>query len=63
MATSIKIIMKEGPDRDFPHVGRAGGSWEKKVRYEPGFVVVTDEWQNDTAIPADDVKEVIVTRH
>lgn len=55
---SIKVHMKDGTVRDFPHTGRAGGSYSKSIRYETGFVVITDEWGNETAIPTADVEEV-----
>jgi len=56
---SIKITMKDGTVKDFPHRGRAGGSYSKSVRYEGGFVIVTDEWYHETAYPACDVAEVV----
>lgn len=55
---SIKLKMKDGTTRDFPHKGRPGGSYTKSVRYEPGFVVVIDEYSRETAIPADLIAEV-----
>ena len=58
---SIRIKMKDGSIRDFPHEGRAGGSYTKKLRYEPGFVVIEDEWHRETAIPAADIAEIIKT--
>jgi hypothetical protein len=58
---SITITMKDGTIRSFPHEGRAGGSYTKSVRYEGGFVIVTDEWYKETAIPAEDVREVVKT--
>jgi hypothetical protein len=55
---SITITFKDGTKREFPHVGRAGGGYTKKVRYEGGFVIVTDEYYNETAFPQSDVREV-----
>jgi hypothetical protein len=55
---SITVKMKDGRVRQFPHEGRAGGSWTKTLRYEPGFVVITDEWGNETALPATDIEEI-----
>jgi hypothetical protein len=55
---SITIIMKDGTKKEFPHVGRAGGSYTKSIRYEGGFAIITDEWYNETAIPAVDIAEV-----
>jgi len=57
---SITVTMKDGKKREFPHRGRAGGSYTKRVRYEGGFVIITDEWSNETAIPSADVAEVQV---
>jgi hypothetical protein len=56
---SIEIKMKDGTVRNFPHEGRAGGSYTKKATYEGAFVVITDEWGTRTAIPAADVAEVV----
>jgi hypothetical protein len=50
--------MKDGTKKEFPHVGRAGGSYTKSIRYEGGFAIITDEWYNETAIPAVDIAEV-----
>lgn len=56
--TSITIKMKDGRRREFPHAGRPGGSWTKTLRYEPGFVVITDEYGSETAIPTNDIEEI-----
>jgi hypothetical protein len=56
---SITVKMKDGTRREFPHKGRAGGSWTKTLRYEIGFVVITDEYGNETAIPSADIEEII----
>jgi hypothetical protein len=57
-AMNITVIMKDGRRREFKHEGRPGGSYTKRLRYEPGFVVITDEWGQETAIPAEDISEV-----
>lgn len=59
--TNITVVMKDGKKREFPHVGRAGGSWTKSVRYEGAFAVIVDEWGNEVAIPASDIREVKVS--
>jgi hypothetical protein len=56
--SSITVKMKDGSVRHFPHVGRAGGSYTKRIAYEGGFAVITDEWDNRTAIPAADIAAV-----
>lgn len=56
--SSITVIMKDGTKKEFPHEGRPGGSYTKRLRYEPGFVVVTDEYYKQTAIPTDLIQEV-----
>lgn len=55
---SITIKFRDGSVREFPHQGRAGGSYSKRVRYEGQFVIVTDEWHNETAFPVETVAEV-----
>lgn len=56
---SIMVKFKDGTTREFPHRGRAGGSYTKSVKYEGAFVVITDEWYNRTAFPAEDVREIV----
>ena len=63
MSRDITVIMKDGTKKEFPHEGRAGGSFSKSVRYEGGFAIIKDEWYNETAIPADDIAEVKVREH
>ena len=55
---SFTITMKDGTVREFPHQGRAGGSYTKSIRYEEGFVVIVDEWYGETSIPTADIKEI-----
>jgi hypothetical protein len=56
----ITIKMKDGTVREFPHKPRAGGSYTKTIKYEGAFAVVTDEYYQQTAIPAADIAEVKV---
>ena len=56
---SITVKFKDGTVREFPHEGRAGGSYTKSVAYEGGAVIITDEWYKRTAFPLADVVEVI----
>lgn len=58
---SITIKMKDGTKREFPHEGRPGGSYTKKVTYEGAMVVIEDEYYKRIAIPVADVAEVIET--
>lgn len=58
---SIKVKLKNGEIRDFPHVGRTGGSYTKKIRYEGGFAIIEDEWGKEIAIPSENIEEIEVT--
>lgn len=60
---SITIFMKDGSKKEFPYMGRAGGSYTNTVRYEGGFAIVKDEYNNETAVPSQDIAEVKVDRH
>jgi hypothetical protein len=60
---SITVIMKDGEKKEFPHEGRAGGSYSKSIKYEGAFAIITDEYYNQTAIPAADIKEIQVRDH
>lgn len=57
--SDILIKFRDGTERAFKHEGRAGGSYTKRVTYEPGVIVVTDEWHKRTAFPLDLVAEVV----
>lgn len=56
--SSIKVKMVDGSIREFRHEGRPGGSYTKRLSFEPGFVVITDEWYARTCIPERLVAEV-----
>ena len=58
---NITVKMKDGTVREFPHKGRAGGSYTKTLKYEGAFAVITDEWYCKTAIPAEDIAEIKTT--
>ncbi len=58
---NIKVKMKDGSRKDFPHRDRAGGSYSNSVRYEGVFVIIRDVYGNETSIPAADVAEVQTT--
>jgi hypothetical protein len=60
--TSITVKMKDGTKREFPHKGRAGGSYTKSIEYEGAFAVISDEWGRQTAIPAGDIAEVVTEK-
>jgi hypothetical protein len=59
---NITVKMKNGTIKRFPHEGRAGGSYTKRVKYEGSFAIIIDEWEGETAIPVADIEEVIVER-
>lgn len=58
MPTSITVHLKDGTKREFPHEGRAGGSYTKRIRYEAGFAIVVDEWGNTTSFPSENIESV-----
>lgn len=58
---NITLKMRDGSTREFTHQPRAGGSWNLSLRYEPGFVVVADEWDKETAVPTDLIAEIVQT--
>ena len=56
---NITVKMKDGTIRNFREEGRPGGSFSNKVRYEGSMVIIVDEWYKETAIPVEDVAEVV----
>lgn len=55
---NIIVKMKDGRELKFLHEGRAGGSYTKSIRYEGNFVIIQDEYYNETAIPSSDILEI-----
>ncbi len=51
--SSFKIHLRDGTVQEFNHVGRAGGSYTKTIKYEPGFAVIHDEYGAKYSIPSD----------
>lgn len=56
--TLIKIEFKDGTVKEFKHEGRAGGSWTKTLKTEPGWVIVRGEYGETWQYPSDTVKSV-----
>lgn len=57
---NVTIKMLDGTRKDFIERGRPGGSYSMRVRYEPGVVIVIDEYDKETATPLELVREVVV---
>lgn len=60
---NIEITMKDGTIKRFLHKGRPGGSYTKRITFEGGFAVVRDEYDVRTAIPSNDILEVVERPH
>lgn len=56
--SNVTVKLKNGETREFVERGRPGGSYYVSVRYEAAFVIIKDEWGEETAFPASDVAEV-----
>ena len=56
----VKITFVDGEKREWSG-RRNGGSYEPEVRYEGHWVIVADEYHNETAFPAEKVQKVEVT--
>lgn len=54
----VTVTMKDGTVREFKHRPRAGGSYDLAVKYEGAFVVIVNEYGDQTAIPAADIDQV-----
>ncbi len=54
----IKITFKDGTEREWQHEGRSGGSYSKRLKMEPGWVTVIDEYGTAESFPADTIKAV-----
>ena len=63
MAQSIAVYMKNGTKKNYPHKARGWADWTKEIRYETGFAIITDEYGNETAIPAQDIEEIKIFKH
>jgi hypothetical protein len=58
---SITVKMKDGTKKEFPHKGRSGGSYTKRLFYQGVFAVIEDEYGEKISIPAADIQEIIET--
>jgi hypothetical protein len=56
--SEITVYMKNGSTKVFEDNGAPGGSYCNEKRFEPGFVVITDPYGNETAIPTADIIEI-----
>lgn len=59
----VIIKMKNGTTKKFEDHGRPGGSYSQRIKYEGAFAVITDCYDNQTAIPASDIEEVVTNTH
>lgn len=57
----IKVLLKCGDFRTFNEDYRPGGSYENKIEYHDGWVIITDVWGNATALPSSDIQEIETT--
>lgn len=57
MAT-YRLYMRDGTVKEFIDRGRPGGSYAQSLRYETGFVVITDCYGGETSIPTGDIREI-----
>lgn len=55
---SIRVIKKDGKQLDFPHEGRPGGSYTKKIRYEGSFVIIKDEYDHESIFSVSDIEKI-----
>ena len=60
MAESIIIHKRDGSKVEFKHRGRAGGSYTIHIKYEAGFAIVIDEYENQTVFPESVIDHVDV---
>lgn len=58
--SSVRLKMLDGAERKFERQWGGGGAAIKSVRYETSFFVMTDEFDNETAIPVSLIAEVQV---
>ena len=56
--SDIIVKMKNGDEKIFKDNGAPGGSYCNQKRFEPGFVVITDPYGKETAIPTEDIAEL-----
>jgi hypothetical protein len=54
----ITITMRDGEILRFKEKGRSGGSYTIRAKYVDGWLVITDEWEHETAYPSDRVSKV-----
>ena len=58
---SIIVFKKDGKKEEFHHQGRPGGSYSISIKYEEGFAIVEDEWDNQTIFPESNIDHIKTT--
>ena len=56
---NITLTRKDGTTQKFEERGRSGGSWVMTLTFKDSFAIITDEWGKKTAIPSEDIKEIV----
>lgn len=51
MAEAITVHKRDGTKVEFTEKGRAGGSYTLNIKYEAGFAIIIDEYENKTVFP------------
>ena len=62
MTITVYLKRKEGQPlnekRVFEERYRPGGSWGNSIRYEGAFAIIKDAYENETAIPAENIEYI-----
>jgi hypothetical protein len=56
--SNVTVHFKDGHSIEFKESGRPGGSYYNRVTYQPGFVVIEDEWGARTAFSTEDISRI-----
>jgi hypothetical protein len=58
--SNIHVEMRDGRKLDFLDTGKRGPSYSNKIRYQAAFAIITDEWDHQTIILANEIRLITV---
>lgn len=56
--STVRVHFKDGVSIEFKESGRPGGSYANHVSFQPGFVIIEDEWGAKTSFPAENIVRI-----
>lgn len=55
----VTVYKRDGNYLEFPETSAPGGSYSTTAKYEQSWLIVTDAYGKETAIPIDQIEKVV----